>query len=139
MAFTSFNHFPAIAGALHRAASQIVKETARDIAATYQATAPKDTGFMASTAYIVASDESTYGQGAGTPPGDSYMLPEVSKPDDDLTAYAAVAANYAVYQEFGTRFMPAQPAFYPAVEQAKTTFQNKLDQVEPRIKGIINI
>ena len=140
MAFTSFNHFPAIAGALHKAASQIVKETATDIQTAAASTAPLgETGFLISSIYRVTSEESTYGQNLAEPHKGSYLMPEIEKPEDDLTAYVGVGANYGIYVEMGTRFMTAQPYFYPAVEQAKTTFQNKLDAIEPRMKGLISI
>lgn len=134
---TGFNKFAQIADALTPTLHEVVTETAQSIIDTYSATAPVDTGFMASSGYIVTNDQSTYGQGALAPPKDAYLLPEVEAPSDPLTASAAIGANYAIYQEFGTRSMPAQPAFYPAVEAARQTLQDKLDAIEPRLQGHI--
>ena len=138
MAEIGFNHFPQVAEALHKALSQVVRKTALDLQASAASKAPVDTGFLRSSIYTVTSTDSTYGQ-AGSPPGDSSLLPEVAKPEDDLTAYVAVGANYGVYVELGTRFMPAQPYFYPAVEEAKVEFQTALDAIEPTIKGLISL
>jgi hypothetical protein len=121
----NFNHFDKVIDAIVPACSIAVTGTAKDIAATYKANAPRDTGFTADSAYITTSKESTYGQATPTRPG-AYLLPEVEKPADELTAYAAVGANSAIYPELGTTRQSAQPAFYPAVEQAKTTFDNLL-------------
>src|SRR5205823_3172626 len=132
-----FNHFPEIIEKLHKAESQIVRKTAFDIIAYYKAHAPKDTGFMANSGYVVTYDSSTYGETlrqkttvsskptkSGKPRQLSKMqrillvrsadlLDEVERPENDLTAYAAVGASYALPVEIGTRFMPAQPTFYP--------------------------
>jgi hypothetical protein len=125
------NHLPEILRQLHKAASDIVAETAQEIADTYANTAAIDTGFMRSSAYMRTVERSTYAQdlvGAGP------LLPEVPKPEQDQTAIAAVAAEYAGWVEHGTRRMAAQPAFYPAVDKARASFGHKLSELERRIK-----
>lgn len=116
------NKFGQIAANIKPACQKIVTNTTtqiRDIAAS---NAPVDTGFLQSSVYSVTPDgQSTYGQ-AGSPPGDSYLLPE-EKPDNDTTGIVGVGANYGIYQEMGTRFMPAQPYFYPAVEAGRAIFE----------------
>lgn len=129
-----FNHFEQLAEAFERATSQIVRKTAFDIQAGYVSRAPKDTGFMANSAYVVTSQESTYGQGGGSAPKDAYLLPEVEKPDDNQTAYVSVGANYAIFVEMGTRFAPAQPAFYPAVDAAQGPFEDALARIEEKMR-----
>lgn len=136
MAEIGFNHFPQVAAALHKALSQTVRKVALDLQASAASNAPVNTGFLRSSIYTVTATDSTYGQ-AGTPPGDSYLLPEAQKPEDDLTAYVAVGANYGIYLEMGTRFQPAQPFFYPAVEEAKVEFQAALDKIETKIKELM--
>ncbi|SRR5260221_10539398 len=131
-----FNHFPLIAAIIKPAIGQIVRDTVDDILHTYVTTAPIDTGFMVDSAYTVTSTYSTYGR-AGSPPKGAYLQPEVPKPDDETTAYMAVAASYAIYPEFGTRFQPAQPAFYPAVELARIPFEDRLSNIESSLKGRI--
>lgn len=132
-----FNKWAQVAQGMKQGAKEVVSDTAKDIATTYSATAPVDTGFMASTAYVVTSEESTYGQGFGTPPKGASLLPEVDKPGDDYTAYAAVAANYAGFVEYGTRFAHAQPAFYPAVDAARVTLDTKIAKINDDLQAAI--
>jgi hypothetical protein len=134
----SFNHWKQLADALHPACADVVAETATFIAETYSATAPRNTGFMADSAYVVTANGSTYGANAGSPPGDSYLLPEVAAPPDDLTAIAAVAANYAVYQELGTVFDAPQPAWQPAVDAAQAKLDDELAAIDGKLQGAIS-
>src|SRR5579872_1142691 len=120
------NKFPAMAAALQPIVSQMVRKTAFAIAADAASNAAVDTGFMKSAVYVVTSQTSTYGN-AGTPPGDSYLLPQVEAPGDDLTAIVACGANYSVFVELGhhTRgggTVPAQPFFFPAVDRGAASF-----------------
>lgn len=132
------NNWGKLAAALHPACADVVEHTAEFIAETYSATAPVATGFMASSAYTVTANGSTYGQNAGSPPGDSYLLPEVEPPPDDLTAIAAVAANYAVFPELGTRYQAAQPAWYPAVDAASAKLDDELAQIDGKLQGAVS-
>ena len=110
-----FNLFPVIAVDLKPACQKAIDKTALAIAADAQDAAPVRTGFMSENVYAVLTDgTSSYGMGSVSPPGDSYLLPEV-KPDNDLMSIVGAAANYSVYVEMGTRFMGAQPFFTPAV------------------------
>lgn len=131
----SFNHFGEIAEKLETACSLVVRKTAFDIQANYVANAPVDTGFMKSSAYVVTSTESTYGQ-ADSPPKGAYLLPPVEAPDKKTTAFVAVGANYSIYVEEGTRYQAAQPAFFPAVEAARGPFQDALDAIESQLGGV---
>ncbi len=117
----TINRFPQIAANLRPVVSQLVRKAAFDIAANAAANAAVDTGFMKNSVYVVTSSDSTYG-GGGTPPGDSFLLPEVAAPSDDCTAIVACGANYSVYVEMGTRFMAAQPFFFPAVDAGAASF-----------------
>lgn len=126
-----FDKIPEIIAAFHAACAEICKESAEDMARSYTESAPVDTGFLRSSVYVKTQKSSTYGQGLK---GDGPMLPEVEKPDNDVEADCAVAAQYGCYQEFGTRFMAAQPAFFPAFDVAQANFQDKLENLETRIK-----
>lgn len=117
------NHFPELAEALHKAIADAVKASALDLAATYSANAPRDTGFMAESAYTVTIDGSTY-RGEG-----DVSEPVVEKVADDHEAYAAVAASYAPYPELGTVHQAAQPAFYPAGDKAEQTLADGLAKI----------
>ena len=131
-----FNHFPQIAAALKPACQKAVTNTTLSLKDGVQANAPVLTGFMRDSTYAVTPDgTSTYGQ--ATPPTDDvYLLPEV-KPDNDMTGIVGVAANYGIYQEMGTRFMAAQPYFYPAVEAARAVLDAELAKVEASLRGSI--
>ena len=99
---------------------------------TYQSTAARATGYMAESAYVVTATESTYGQGM-TPPDDVVPLPEIARPDNDIDAYVSVAAPYAGFLETGTRFMPAQPAFFPAIEAGRASFEEAHARLESEL------
>lgn len=132
-----YNHFPEIAVALHLELAKVINTTCDALVADAQDRAPVDTSFLKGSIYKVTLDESTYGQGIGPTHSGSYLLPEVEKPNTDLEAYVGVAANYGIYQEMGTRHMPAQPYFYPAIEAAKATFNEQIGLIESSLEGII--
>lgn len=126
-----FDHFPQISDALHTALSQVIRKTAFDgqanIQRVIQANGQIDTGFMLNSVYVVTSDSSTYA-------GGDKALPEVESPPDDLTAYIAVAANYGVYQNYGTRFQPARPFVEPGVELTRPGFEQAIAAIESKLK-----
>lgn len=134
MSSSGFNHFPEVIEKLHEALHTIVGETAQDIADGYTANAPRATGYSASSAYVRTSDSSTYGQGGIEPPKGVTSLPEVDAPPDDLTAYAAVAAPYAIFPELGTIHMAPEPAWNPSVEDAGVKFADRLSHIEDYLR-----
>lgn len=134
---TAQNQWSAMADALVTGSQQAVKKTAFDIQSGYISRAPRDSGFLVNSCYVVTSDSSTYGQGS-SPPGGSFLLPladeasDVANDADGTTAVVGVGANYGVYVELGTRFMNAQPAFIPSVEKANDSFQDAISQINDR-------
>lgn len=145
----SFNHFLNMGTGLNAALKQLVEDTAYNVEAIAYINAPKDTGFLADSIYTVTKTKSSYGQG-GTKPrykhnavkprrtklDTTLLLPEIDKPDDNFTAYVAVGAQYGVYLEFGTRFMPAQPYFFQAVETAGPYFENEARKIEDKLREV---
>ncbi len=129
-----FNHFGELADAFHTALSQVVRKAAFDVQAAAATGAPVDTGFLRNSIYVETASDSTYGQGASSPPKDAYLLPEIEKPEDDLTAYIGVGANYGIYQEMGTVHMPAHPYLAPAVEQVRPNFEKVLSKIEEKMR-----
>lgn len=133
MAGQRSNNFAVLAQALKQASSQIVRKTAFDLQAQIQANIRAndqiDTGFMVNSVYVVTSDSSTYSGGA-------QALPEVGKPGDDTTAYTAVAARYAIYQNYGTVHMPGKPFFEPAIYAVMPTFNAACGAIEAKMKEI---
>ena len=154
----SFNHFNQIADALPEVLGQVVRKTAFDVQAGAARRAPVDTGFLRNSIYVTTYGESTYGETlrkrttvsskptkSGRPRKLSRkqrillvksadLLDEVEMPGDDMTAYVAVGAAYGIYVEFGTRYMPAKPYFYPAVEHARAGFESALSRIEDKLK-----
>ena len=114
-----YNHFGSIAEALHGACAKVVKKTCFDGQANIQGyirtNGQIDTGFMLNSVYVRLLDESTYN-------GGDKALEQVEAPPDDVTGYIAVAANYAIWQNYGTRFQKARPFFEPGIEQTRPGF-----------------
>ncbi len=125
----SFNHFGNIADALPHVLGQVVRKTAFDCAGNIQgfirSNGQVDTGFMLNSVYTVTDEGSTYAGGADA-------LPEVSGADL-TTAYVAVAASYAIFQNYGTRYMPGRPFFEPGVEKTRPEFEAALSKIEAKL------
>ncbi len=131
---TSYNHWGEIAAKfpveLHKVVVQVT-EFVRDTAAN---NAPKRTGWMASTIYTVTSEGSTYGQTNGPAPGDAYLLPEGPEVSDPFTGNVGVAANYAAWVNYGTRFQSAQPFWEPALDEGRLRLDATLAVFESFLK-----
>ncbi len=121
-----YNRFPEIAAKFPVQLHNVAVQTTDIIQELADANAPKRTGFMASNIYKVTSEGSTYGQGIAPPTDDVYLLPPGPEVSDKFTGYVGCAANYSVFVEMGTRFMAAQPFFYPAVEEGRARFEAAL-------------
>jgi hypothetical protein len=119
-----FNSLPEVIALIQKAAEDMVVQSAKNIAKTAVDNAPEQTGFMASTVYTSTKEGSTYGQGAGSPPKDSTMMPEVPKPANAQSAWVAVAADYAIDVEMGTIHMAPEPYLIPALESERPNFES---------------
>src|SRR6185312_513063 len=96
-----FNLFPLLAKALRPACQTINSDTAKFLEAAASANAPYREGFRSGSIYSVTPKYgSDYGQ-AGTPPGDSYYLPE-QVPDSKDDSVVGCAANYGPFVNYGT-------------------------------------
>ena len=126
---TVFNYFPEIAAVLKPKCQDAIDKTVLAIAADAQGNAPVRTGFMSENVYAVLTDgTSSYGIGSISPPGDSYLLEEVT-PENDMQGIVGAAANYSIYVEMGTYKMGAQPFFTPAVMAGETVLDAGLAKV----------
>ena len=54
------------------------------------------------------------------------------EPGNGLKWLVNVGQEYGLYQEFGTRFIPARPYLVPAVEKYKQQFYDKLKAIVAR-------
>src|SRR5579885_2236486 len=139
-----FNHFDDIADRLPTAISRTVRKTAFDVQAAAQAAAPIDTGFLRNSIYtITIGGQGTKRAGQGISSRrkrvkkslQDQMFPEVAPPPDDTIAYVVVGATYGAYVEFGTRYMPPQPYFYPAFDQVRGAFEDAIARIEEQLGG----
>jgi HK97 gp10 family phage protein len=101
-----FNNFPAIATGLRSQAGLAVSKAARDIQGRAQTKAPVDTGALRNSI-----------QAAQVRP---------------FAWRVTVGAEYGIYQEFGTRRMPARPFFFPAVHEVEPSFIAALSNLVTR-------
>ena len=138
MGLLNFNNWFKVAAALKPAAAEVVRDEAFFIADAIKqqidANGQIDTGFMYDSVYASTMAESTYG--AGTPPGDSYRLPE-EKPENDQQGVFGCAANYGIFQNYGTRYLPPRPFFEPGIEAGTAQFDVYMATMEARIRARI--
>jgi HK97 gp10 family phage protein len=132
-----YNLLPEVKGALRAAVAKAVAQTASYLKDVVASTAPVKSGFLASSVYMVTKKQSTYGQGVASPSGDSYLLPEVEAPPNNLSAVVAVAASYGVFVELGTSRMAAQPFLTPAVPAAQERLSAQIEHLENEIHRIM--
>src|SRR5260221_743070 len=146
MALGNWNNWFKIAAALKPAAAEVVRDEAffiadaikAQIVANGQVSQPIEGypgGFMHDSIYASTVNESTYGQGIEPPKG-AYRLPE-EKPDSDQQGTFGCAANYGIFQNDGTRYLPARPFFEPGMERGAAQFDVYMPTMEGRINARI--
>jgi HK97 gp10 family phage protein len=91
------SHIPQLSAAVKQKAELAVTKAAADIEAQAKVRAPVDTGLLKNSIQ--------------------------SRREGDLRHIVESPVHYSVYQEFGTRKMPAQPFMLPAVEFVKPSFE----------------
>jgi len=127
----SFNHFDAIAKALKPVCAQVVRKVALDCQANIQnqirTNDQIDTGFMVNSVYVVTSNSSDY-------KGGKNALPSIDKPKEETEALVAVAAEYAVHQNYGTVHLPPRPFFEPGVERTRPGFEKAIAAIENKLR-----
>ena len=118
----TFNRFPEIAAKLPRETSAVVRKTAYDVEGAAKIFAPVETGNLKNsiqTHYEPGDLEAMVDIAENRPPGAS--------------ANAATAAEYGVYQEFGTYKMGAHPFMTPAAEANRGPFEQAMTQMLNRL------
>ena len=91
-----------IAGKAGEAAKRALLRTGADVVAMTKQLAPVDTGKL----------QHSYG----------------AVPVSSQEVHVGTDVEYAIFQEFGTVHMPAQPHLTPAMQQSEVTFQARLKQ-----------
>lgn len=99
----TFTRFPQVKAHMVMAAEAAVGKAALDMQAQMQVRAPVDTGFLKN----------------------SIQARKVGPAHWRLT----VGADYGVYLEYGTRFMAAQPFFFPAVAEVAPSFLQAMRRI----------
>jgi hypothetical protein len=132
----SFNNWQKVADSIRPAGKLVIKKTAFDgeaqVKAQITANDQVATGFMRSSVYVVLSDQSTY-------KGGQDALAQVARPTNELEAIIAVAAYYAIIQEFGSIYQPGRPFFKPSMERVRASFDKAMllpkQKMEEAAKG----
>jgi len=126
-----FNNWDKVAKSIKPAARLVVKKTAFDavghVKAQIVANDQVDTGFMLNSPYVVTSDSSTYKSG-------EKALPEVPRPTSETEAIVAVAAEYAIHQEYGTVHIPGRPFFRPGMERVRPGFDKAMQLLKQKME-----
>lgn len=103
MGVTFTSRLPQIAAAMVPRAAAVVAKTASDVEAAAKTFAPVDTGYLRSSIQA----EST----------------------GHLSAVINAGANYAIYQEYGTRYQTGTPFMVPAAEQVRPAWIAAMGQI----------
>lgn len=84
-------------------ASQVVRKAAADVTAHAKMFAPVDTGNLRQAI--------------------------TARPVDELTSEVISGADYAIFQEYGTRFQPGTAHMRPALERVEPSFVAAMEQI----------
>lgn len=99
--FTS--RLPQIAAAMVPKAAAVVAKTAADVEGAAKAFAPVDTGYLRSSIQAQSTGQ--------------------------LSAVINAGADYAVFQEYGTRYQTGTPFMVPAAEQVRPAWIAAMGQI----------
>lgn len=136
------NRIPALLAQIQDKSKAAVETTAVNIRDMASQIAPRDTGSLAESLYVSSPAGSDYSQRAAVAVSrnpQATILSEV-QPQFVLSlfgptgpnAYIAVvgaAAGHGYFQEFGTRYMGAQPFLYPAVLGSQNQFVSDMKDI----------
>lgn len=109
---SEYNDLPAVLEALHAGAIVGNRNAAKKVAQKATDHCPVDTGFLRATVYRSAQDATNYPQAVSQAEARGTgraVLPEVDRPEDELTSIVAYAASYAIFLHDGTRHIAARP------------------------------
>src|SRR6266568_1552116 len=112
---TGFNHFGIIADALPIVLGEIVSETADECRQNIQ-------GFIRSNGQVKTG----------------FMLDSVHVEDgpNEQTKFVIAGAPYSVFQNYGTRFIPARAFWEPGIEPTRPGFEARCSQIEAKLKAV---
>jgi HK97 gp10 family phage protein len=128
-------------GVIKAAAEQIVRNSAQNISDRAKQTAPVDTGALRQSIYLNDGDASTYATSVSVARQlnpDAQIVNEVDPEfaislshggSSGYTVVVGAGVNYAIYQEYGTRHMRAQPFMIPSAESERGNFEDAMKHV----------
>lgn len=126
----SFNNWEKIADALIPACSEAVDATAKagksHVQEHIQANGQVRTGFMLGSVYASSPLGSDYS-------GGDKALPE-EKPSSETEAIIGVAAEYAIFPNYGTVHQAPKPFFEPGIDQTRADFDQSLEGVAKKLE-----
>lgn len=114
------NHFPRIAAGLPDACESGVRQVAVEIAVEAAQRAPVDTGALRATCRAEPLSRGDVVDGVTI--GGAAWAALAGDVDSTGLRPDGRTVDYAIYQEFGTHKMAAQPFFFPAVESLRGDF-----------------
>lgn len=118
-----FNRFDELFQEIDQKVNQTVRKTAFDAERIAKQLSRVDTGDMRNEWYVRTEDSSD--RGSVRP--DSF--PEVAAPEHNEALLVGGSAH-TIYNEYGTRYMAAQPMATPAIEQVRQPFFDALKAIE---------
>jgi HK97 gp10 family phage protein len=127
---TNFNNWKTIADALVPACKEAVTNVAKagkgHVQDHIKANNQVRTGFMLNSVYASTPNGSDY---AG---GDKALAEE--KPSGDNEAIVGVAANYAVFPNYGTIHQAPNPFWEPGIEETKADLDNAMSDIAKKLE-----
>jgi len=126
-----FNRFDELRGQMRQRGGQIVRKTAFDVQRDYQQNARRDTGAQVNSAYVVTANTSSYAQAcaeARQANPEIELLPEVP-PVDVYSAVVAVAASYAIFNEYGSQGNAGDGAMAQAAADNRAPFRAAMAKI----------
>lgn len=119
------------------AVQKVLRSTAQKVAQGAGDNAPRDTGALAASYYVLGSDIDGYSDAlaaAASLRADMVVLDKVEAPPDDMTYYVSSVAGHQPFIELGTVHMGAQPHLVPAAE---SLYQDFISDLSSALGGLL--
>ena len=121
-----FNRFPEIAAKLPIETKAAVDKAAENVEQVARVFVPVDTGTLKAS---IHTEHEAGGFVANVMAGDATTPFGKIKRDGTVSTSKTPSRKYAVYQEFGTRRMAAQPYMTPAAEATRPIFERNMKRL----------
>lgn len=108
--FTDTSNLDRLISRIEGNTEEIIKAIAFQVEALAKLYAPVDTGALRASIYVRFSDSN---------PETTVTVEELPKPSSQFGAVIGPSVEYAIYVEFGTSIMSAQPYLVPALREVE--------------------